>query len=226
MRIELSEKDDGFQKLYGVMLAIYYAVLVGLAIYWFSLSDYYQLFQTFANMALPVVYLLVYRILGLKRTFKLEAVILAFTFMAYSLGVAGRWYHIVPYYDKIMHALSGAFTMFLALPAFYWLKSEKKIKSEDCALAVAFCLCATLAVAGIWEIVEYIINLVTGIDLQNVAASGVGDTMQDMIVCLAGALFMLIPMLGYYRRGKAGFLMDAVFAFCRNNPGLYAKQAD
>lgn len=220
---QILEREARFKKFYQGMLAVYLLTCAGLAVYWAALGDWYQFFQSLANAAMPAVYLLVYRLLKLKRTYQLEAVILLFTFFAYTLGVAACWYHLIPHYDKIMHTLSGALTMFLALPVFYWLKAEKRFQQSDCALAVGFCLAATLAVAGLWEIAEYFINMATGIDLQNVAATGVADSMQDMIVCLIGGLFLLIPMLGYYRKGKVGFLMGAVFAFTRQNPGLYGQ---
>ena len=42
--------------------------------------------------------------------------------------------------------------------------------------------------AVLWEIWEYIVSL-SGADPQQVAATGVGDTMQDMSVCTLGGLF-------------------------------------
>ncbi len=218
----LSQREARFAGIYRVILAAYWLTCAGLMAFWLARGDWYQFFQSAANACMPGLFLLVWRALRLGRTYQLEAVILAFTFLAYTLGVGACWYHLIPHYDKLMHCLSGAFTMYLALPCFYWLKAEKSFKPTDCALAAAFCLCAALAVAGLWEIAEFFINQVTGIDLQNVAATGVGDTMTDMIVCLLGALVMLFPMLAYYRRGRAGFLMEAVFSFIRNNPGLYA----
>ena len=223
---QLDGREARFAAVYRVILAVYWLTCAGLMIFWLARKDWYQFFQSLANACMPGLFLLLWRALRLRRTYQLEAVILAFTCLAYTLCVGACWYHLIPHYDKLMHCLSGAFTMYLALPFFYWLKAEKAFKPTDCALAAAFCLCAALAVAGLWEIAEFLINKVTGIDLQNVAATGVGDTMSDMIVCLAGALAMLFPMTAYYRRGRRGFLMEAVFAFVRNNPGLYASRAE
>lgn len=40
-----------------------------------------------------------------------------------------------------------------------------------------------------------------------VAATGIQDTMLDMIVCTIGALLMLIPYYFYYKKKKVGFMM-------------------
>ena len=45
-------------------------------------------------------------------------------------------------------------------------------------------------VAVLWEIFEFVADLLTGNDSQNVAATGVADTMEDMMICLVGGLFM------------------------------------
>lgn len=211
------------RKYYIWMLAAYLAVGAGLAVYWIIKGNWYQFAQSLAATAMPGVYFMVYKLLRIRRAHRIDAIILLFTFLAYMLGVGARWYHLVPYYDKIMHTLSGALTMLLALAVFYLLKARKQIERTDCALALTFCLFASLAVAGLWEIVEYFINMFTGIDVQNAKSTGVADSMQDMIVCTIGALALVPPMLAGYRRDGAGWLMGAVGEFARNNPGLYAR---
>ena len=215
---DLLAREARFQKTYRWVLAGYALICVGLAVFWAVRTDWYQFFQAMANLAMPFLYWAVFKLLRLTRVYQVDLVILLFTFLAYTLGVAARVYHLLLGYDKIMHMLSGAFTMYLAIPTFYTLKSEKPFQKTDCALAVAFCIMTTLAVAGLWEIVEFFINLVTGIDLQNVAATGVYDTMMDMIVCTLGALCVLPAMLAYYRKGKTGFLMGAAMLFVEKNP--------
>ena len=136
----LSQRETRFAGIYRVILAAYWLTCAGLMAFWLARGDWYQFFQSAANACMPGLFLLVWRALRLGRTYQLEAVILAFTFLAYTLGVGACWYHLIPHYDKLMHCLSGAFTMYLALPCFYWLKAEKSFKPTDCALAAAFCL--------------------------------------------------------------------------------------
>lgn len=220
-----SSRVDRSQRIYHYVLFGYLLASCAMAVYWLTRKDAYQLFQAVGTMVMPLVYLGAYKLLRIRRAYQFDIVILAFTFLAYSLGVGARWYKIIPNYDKIMHTLSGTFTMFLALPAFYFLKPEKQPKPQDFALALCFCLALTLSVAGLWEICEYFLNMITGLDVQNAAATGVVDTMQDMIVCMVGALFMIPPMAAYYRKGRKGFTMGAVVSFVAQNPGIGARQA-
>ena len=64
-----------------------------------------------------------------------------------------------------------------------------------------------MAMACFWEICEYVLSLVVHNDPQMVAATGIQDTMLDMIVCTIGALLMLIPYYFYYKKKKVGFMM-------------------
>ena len=69
----------------------------------------------------------------------------------------------------------------------------------------------------IWEIIEYALSYLLGNDCQNVLTTGVNDTMQDMIVCLIGALVFLIPLLLYYLKGRKGLLMGIFEEFFNRN---------
>ena len=79
--------------------------------------------------------------------------------------------------------------------------------------------CFALAIAGIWEMCEYFISLVTDLDPQWVEGTGVGDTMTDMIACMIGALALLPSMISFYLRGHADAIMGAVESFCLINLG-------
>ena len=69
-----------------------------------------------------------------------------------------------------------------------------------------------MAVAGLWELGEYAISLLTGRDVQHAIDTGVGDTMQDMLVCMLGTLATL-PLLQSVAMGRHSFLTGPVDAF-------------
>ena len=130
-----------------------------------------------------------------------------FFFMLYTLGLVLRFYCVVPYYDKVAHTLSGVFVSFLGLILFYLIKPNRKIEEIDFPLASVFTVAVSMAMACFWEICEYVLSLVVHNDPQMVAATGIQDTMLDMIVCTIGALLMLIPYYFYYKKKKVGFMM-------------------
>ena len=84
-------------------------------------------------------------------------------------------------------------------------------------MASVFTLAVAVAVAGIWEIAEYITGLICGTDPQNVLTTGVADTMWDIIVCAFGALFMIVPYFLYYKKEKKDLFMQSFeLMFYRN----------
>lgn len=155
--------------------------------------------------------------LKIRPVYSYYTVTAAFLFAAYTLGTACEWYKIVPGYDKLLHTISGTYTMMLALPLFYALKAGHRVERSDCLLACVFSLTTALAVAGVWELAEYMMGLVTPLDPQNVQATGVSDTMQDMLVCTLGALMALPPLVNFYRTGEGGLLYSGVSAFIERN---------
>ena len=216
---DMLSREARFDRVYRYALTGYLATGAVMAVVYFALGNVYLGCQSIGTLLMPLVFKGFYRVARIHRVRQVDVIVLLFTFLAYTLGVAGAFYKFVPYYDKIMHTLSGTLTMLLALPLFYRLKHNRQVEAEDGPLAMAFCLATALAVAGLWEIAEYFLSIVTGIDTQVVQATGVSDTMQDMIVCTLGALLALPSMLRYYRQGKGGFLMNALTAFVHFNPG-------
>lgn len=193
----------------GLLLTAIYAVQ----------KNWYLMAQSMGTIAALFAIFAFLKLIRIKPVYSMYAVIIAFTFAAYTLGVACALYKITPLYDKLLHMLSGTLVMMLAPALFYALKSGHRVEKEDCALAVGFCIMTSLAVAGVWELAEYAFSLIAGIDPQNVAATGVADTMQDMIVCLIGTLAAVPALIRFYRSGRGGILYTPVQVFIDRNFG-------
>lgn len=171
---------------------------------------YWLAFSTVLFLALPWF---LEKVFHLRLGQQLICIYLIFCFLLHMVGLVMRGYYVIPYFDKIAHTLSGPFCTLAGLALFYVLKPVKKIEKSDCGLAAVFSLSVSVAIAGLWEISEYIISLLFGTDPQNVQGTGIMDTMLDMIVCLIGSLLFLISILFYYRKGKKSFFMGAFEQF-------------
>lgn len=193
--------------LNGVALAVLYTIM----------GNRYLAVQSLGTIAALGSIFGLFHLLRIKPVYSLYTVIVGFTYAAYTLGVACALYKTLPGYDKLLHMLSGTLTMMLALPLFYVLKSGHRIESGDYRLAAVFCLSVALAVAGVWEIAEFFLSSVSSLDPQCVQATGVTDTMQDMIVCTVGAMVALPSMRRFYRTGEGGFLYGPVGVFIERN---------
>jgi len=113
--------------LIGGMLSAVYAVA----------GNWYLAVQSMGTVAALAAIFGLLKLLRIRPVYSLYAAIVVFTFAAYTLGVACSLYKTLPGYDKILHMLSGTFTMMLVLPLFYVLKSGHQVEKKDCALAVA-----------------------------------------------------------------------------------------
>ncbi len=199
------------------LTAGYHAAGAGLAVWYLLRRNWYLMAQSLGTIAALWAVIGLIHWLRIRPVYSYYSVIAAFLFGSYTLGVACEWYKTVPGYDKLLHMLSGTFTMMLALPLFYALKAGHRVEKSDCLLACVFSLMTALAVAGVWEMAEYALGLITPLDPQCAQATGVADTMKDMIVCTLGALMALPPLVRFYRTGEGGVLFGGTKEFIRLN---------
>jgi len=112
-----------------------------------------------------------------------------FVFFAHFLGAICEVYNMFQGFDKITHWLSGILTAHIAL---LLLKQMKKHNKKDRMFNILFMISITFMIAGLWEIFEFCANILFGGDAQRVAATGVTDTMLDIIVAFLGSIIYSI----------------------------------
>ena len=199
-----------------IFFPLYLLLCAVLAAVYALKRDGYHLGISLGALAIPIAMALFYRLTGLKVVHQIDFIILAFTLIAYPLGSCLDFYARFPGYDKLMHMLSGAFVSVLCILLYCALKPGHRIGRGDFALALLFTFFGSMAVAGLWELAEYAINLVTGRDVQHVLDTGVGDTMQDMLVCMIGTVATL-PLLRPLSQGRQTRFTAPIDAFLERN---------
>lgn len=212
----VAERELRFQKINRIFVPLYCLFSCALAGFYAVRGDGYHLGISLGTLAIPSGIALLYRILRLQRAQQMNFILLAFTTLAYTLGSCVEFYKLFPGFDKLVHMLSGTLTGMLCLALYCVLRPGHRLAPEELALALAFVFFGSMAVAGMWEIGEYLLSHITGRDLQNVAATGVADSMQDMIVCMLGTLLTL-PAVKHMAHGKFGLISGAVEAFVQKN---------
>lgn len=213
-RIEQTEAR--YARVNRIFFPLYLLLCAGMALVYALRRDGYHLGISLGALAIPVALLLFYRLTGLKLVHQIDFIILAFTLIAYPLGSCLDFYARFPGYDKLMHMLSGAFVSILCILLYCALKPGHRIGRGDFWLALLFTFFGSMAVAGLWELAEYGINLVTGRDVQHVLDTGVGDTMQDMLVCMIGTIATL-PLLRPLSQGRQTRFTAPIDAFLERN---------
>lgn len=122
----------------------------------------------------------------------IEFIYLLFIFFAQALGSVLNFYQTFYFYDKAMHFLSGVLSSFAGI---YILVKFGKYNEKNLAFNCVMIIFTVMAIAGFWEIFEYTGNLILGGDAQKVVATGVNDTMTDIIVALLGSILVCISYL-------------------------------
>lgn len=212
-----------FNRIFWVCNALLGAGMIA----WFlPRGDIFRVILGVGTIAFFLLPMLMERVLHIRRTPQMDFLIYLFLFCAFTIGMGFQCYHWLPLWDKVAHTLSGTFFGMVGLFLFHRLKPDPAICREDYPLATGFAFCFSMTVAGLWEIYEYFLSFVWPTDPQNVLTTGVGDTMQDMIVCLIGTLVLVWAMRAYYKKGKTGFLMGAFESFYEANRPAQEMEKD
>lgn len=124
--------------------------------------------------------------------------ILIFIFFASYLGSSFNFYGLIPHYDDIMHFLSGVLTILLGYDIFTLLSTDINIKINR-KVIIIFVFSFTLAVAGIWELLEFSIDALLATNMQ---VGGLKDTMHDMIDAILASIISVPFYEFYFKRYK------------------------
>lgn len=133
-----------------------------------------------------------------------------FLYCAIYLGEVHRFYYLVPYWDKILHAFSGAMLGAMGFAIVSTLNEAEKIDIRlSPGFVSLFAFCFALSVGALWEVYEYTFDGLLGLNMQKfrlengtqlIGRKALGDTMEDIIVDALSAL--AIAVLGYILRRR------------------------
>lgn len=112
--------------------------------------------------------------------YQIEYVI--YIYLTQVLGTTCHFYNL-PFYDKVMHFLSG---MVFVCMGYVFL--QKYIPTKK--ILYLMINCVEMSIAFLWEIFEYCGLILFNYDASHHYTTGVHDTMQDMIVSLIGGLII------------------------------------
>lgn len=124
-----------------------------------------------------------------KTRFKLKdidkLVYYVFIFFAYFFGCVISLYNVTWWYDLVMHFVSG---FIMGYTGIFILRKLNMYSDKNILFNFIYCLFFTAGAAGIWEIFEYMADVIIGTNLQHHLETGVVDTMQDLICGTASGL--------------------------------------
>lgn len=138
-----------------------------------------------------------------------------FLYCAIYLGEVRSFYYLIPFWDVILHAFSGAMLGALGFSLISILNNSERIRVELSPFFVSlFAFCFAVAAGAIWEIYEYTVDSVLSLNMQKymlengsllVGQDALADTMKDIIVDAVSALVMSAAgYIAYKLREKKG----------------------
>jgi hypothetical protein len=151
-----------------------------------------------------------------------ELLAILFIFASLFLGEVRGYYVKFWWWDVLLHAGSGFLLGIMGFLLVYVLNQEEKIQLHmKPAFVALFSFTFALAIGSIWEIFEYSMDSLFGLNIQK---SGLVDTMWDLIVDAAGALVIAVLGYWYMKRGSEYFVEKWIAKFVEGNPRLFRKE--
>lgn len=182
-----------------ITLNVFIAFYTLSLIYFIFYGQMYQITPCFCSLLTTLFIKLIYKKFIDIFSPILILFIIVFTFAASYLGSSLDFYGI-HHYDDLMHFSSGVLTTLFAYDLFHLLNVNPVSASFSRRLIIAFVFFFSMAVAGLWEISEFLID---DFFTANMQAGGLTDTMMDMInAFFASIITILFYELVYKKRFK------------------------
>lgn len=141
----------------------------------------------------------------------LSCVIILFIFAAEFLGEINDFYTLVPWWDTMLHTVSGVILGLIGFMLVYVLNENERVTVHLSPVFICFfAFCFAVAAGGIWEIFEFAGDRILGMNMQKYLPpkgtttlytadwrfdAGLLDTMEDLI---CDALSALATSVGGY----------------------------
>lgn len=129
-----------------------------------------------------------------------------FLYCAIYLGEVRNFYYVVPHWDTILHAFSGAMLGAFGFTLVRIFNDSEKVRVNLSPLFICmFAFCFALSVGALWEIYEFSGDALFGLNMQKfrladgtelVGHAALGDTMKDIIIDAIGAF--IVSVVGYF----------------------------
>ncbi len=162
--------------------------------------------QCVLGMVLMFLPSFVARKLTLKIPSSLYAVYVVFLYFAIYLGEVWHFFYRFAYWDTMLHGFSAISLGALGFSVVSFLNKDEHVRMSLSPLFVSvFSFCFALALGSLWEICEFTIDGVLGVNMQKFALedgtqligrAALSDTMWDLIVDGTGAL--IASAAGYF----------------------------
>ncbi|MDO8509162.1 MAG: hypothetical protein Q7S27_05770 [Nanoarchaeota archaeon] len=188
-----------------LLLAMYRSILS---------SNWYVLGICFFALILTFLGLFIERHYKIDIPIEFEIGIVILIYGSIFLGEVKGYYAKFWWWDLVLHTLTGAVIGLIGFIILLVLYRRKRVTAAPASIAL-FSFSLAAAIGGIWEIFEFGMDQIFGFNMQK---SGLVDTMGDLIINNAGALFASLVGYFYLKSGEAPLFSRIIRRFKKENP--------
>lgn len=136
----------------------------------------------------------------------LQIIITLFIFAAEFLGEFYEFYYKIPWWDNMLHCISGSVLGIVGFMFVYFLNKThiKRTKLSPFFIAL-FAFCFSITIGVFWEFFEFSVDRLLGFNMQKFrmpGEDGLVDTMIDLFVDTLGAFVVSAIGYIYMKRNK------------------------
>jgi uncharacterized membrane protein YjdF len=166
-------------------------------------ADYsFMIGECIIGLALMFLPSVVAKKLTFQIPFSLYVVYVVFLYCAIYLGEVWSFFYKFKYWDVMLHGFSGTALGALGFSIVAFLNKDERVRMKLSPFFVAFfAFCFGLACGALWEICEFSIDGIFGVNMQKfaledgtklVGRAALMDTMKDLIVDTCGVLIATV----------------------------------
>lgn len=189
---ESKNTKAGKKDYYSIINNLVRVVLLISIIPFLMADEYNKVLFIIITFALTFYDFLVKKILkiDLSNTLKYSILFLIVTteFLGSTLDFYGKFY----WWDTFVHGISGTINFFIGFEFINKFNERLSRPEIHPAIQVMFAICFSIAILGLWEIAEFIIDEVTGLNMQItrglVGQEAIWDTIEDMMSATVGTI--------------------------------------
>lgn len=210
--------------IYAIMTLVIQAMVgIGLVVFLYR-RDWENVFLTVLVLLLTLAPAFLLRRYHIYTPPEFQLISAAFVFLSLFLGSARDYYYHYWWWDIVLHTSSGFLLGIVGFLTLFLLNQTDRLPDGIrpaflCFFGVTF----AVFLGVLWEIFEFVIDLVMPSQNMQSRETGVADTMVDLIVDTLGAVIVGVMGWIYTRTGRYSFIADGVRKFIRKNPRLFRR---
>lgn len=227
MNNHLSDLQNREFRIHRIIIRV---MLVILAVEWILLlldQSWLSLFLVTLIIGTVFSPILFRKQLQMELPVELHFMAVIFVFASFYLGEVQDFYYRVWWWDIALHTSAGLLMGILGFLLIFILNESKRVHINLTPGFIAFfAFTFALAIGSIWEIFEFGMDQIFGMNMQKEMLgdpSGLTDTMWDIIVNALGAFLISFAAYEYLKREKSFFVKDWIRSFIEKNPDWFKK---